>query len=169
MALKPLISHHHARIKRQCQMTRIPDPPFLPPISLSELLAQLDDWPSPDPWPFIALDTERVSMTTPITLLSFDRCQEFDDEEYEAFERWALSQGLCSFLNNDLLADVRDSLAHEIEQLEDEADIAIVERNYDAILIRAINHYNEMDAFVSLKDWVGSEDRVIKGILPDYL
>jgi hypothetical protein len=162
-----LIGPHTNSNERQT-MLPMPEHPFMPPIPFRELLAQLDAWPSPDPWPFVAAETTVLAMDTPVVLLTFDRCEAFDDDEYEAFERYAASQGLYSFLNDDQLVDVRDSLAGEIEQLEDEAEIAIVHRNYDDILIRAINHYSEMDAFVSLKDWVGSGGSVIKGILADY-
>jgi hypothetical protein len=145
-----------------------PDAPFMPPIALRELLATLDDWPSPDPWPLVPLNTQAVTMETPVALLSFDRDEAFDDEEYEAFERWALAQGWETFLNRDQLQDVRDSLGHEIEALNDQRDRDVVNRNYDAILIRAINHYNEVDAFVSLKDWIGAGGRPMKGILTEY-
>jgi hypothetical protein len=146
----------------------MPENPFMPPVSLRQLLANLEQWPSPDPWPFVPSGTQRVTMDTQFSLLTFDRCEEFDDEEYEAFERWAASQGFESFLNDDQLIDVRDSLGYEIEALEESKDLEIAQRHYDAILIRAINHYSEMDAFVSLKDWTGAGGRVMKGILADY-
>ncbi len=147
---------------------RVPENPFMAPVPLRQLLHDLDQWPSPDPWPLVPSGTEQVTMDTLFTLLTFDRCEEFNDEEYEAFERWAASQGFESFLNNDLLVDVRDSLGYEIESLKEEGDIEIIRRHYDAILIRAINHYSEMDAFVSLKDWIGAGGRTFKGILADY-
>jgi hypothetical protein len=158
----------HANSNERQAMLPMPEHPFMPPIPFRELLAQLDAWPSPDPWPFVGAETTVMTMETPVVLLIFDRCEAFDDDEHEAFERCAASQGLYSFLNVDQLVDVRESLASEIERLEDEADIAIVHRNYDDILIRAINHYNEMDAFISLKDWVGSDGLAIKGVLVDY-
>jgi hypothetical protein len=144
------------------------DAAFMPPVALRELLAKLDDWPSPDLWPFVPLDTVAVTMDTPVAVLSFDRDEAFDDEEYEVFERWTLTQGWETFLNRDQLQDVRDSLGYEIEALNDQRDLDVVNRNYEAILIRAINHYNEMDAFVSLKDWVGAGGMMMKGILAEY-
>jgi hypothetical protein len=138
------------------------------PIPLRQLLVDLEQWPSPDIWPFVPVGTESAAMDTPVTLLTFDRDEAFADDEYEAFERWAAREGLENFLSQQQLVDVRDSLGYEIEALHDEKDLAIVRSHYDAILIRAINHYSEMDAFVSLKDWVGAGGTAMKGILADY-
>ena len=63
---------------------------------------------------------------------------------------------------------MRDSLATEIADLKDPADTALVMEHYNAILLRAINHHDEKDAFVSLKDWAGQGGKVFRGILADY-
>lgn len=149
-------------------MLRIPNAPLMAPIPFRELLATLDAWPSPDPWPFVPEGTNGIAMETPMTLLTFDRCEEFDDAEFEAFESWLSAQGLESFLNSDQLADIRDSLAHEIESLRDAGDRERALRHYDTILLRAIDHYNRNDAFVSLLDWVGAGGATFKGLLVEY-
>ncbi len=147
---------------------RIPDNPFMSPIRLRQLLADMDQWPSPDIWPFVPVHTGKVALDTEVTLLTFDRDEEFTDDEFEEFERWAARQGLENFLSQQQLVDIRDSLGYEIESLKDAGDMEIVRRHYDAILIHAINHYSEMDAFVSLKDWVGTGGTRFKGILAEY-
>jgi hypothetical protein len=147
---------------------RIPENPFMSPVPLRQLLADLDLWPSPDLWPFVPAGIEKVAMYTPVTLLTFDRDEEFTDDEYEEFKKWTLRKDLVNFLSQQQLVDIRDSLGHEIEVLQDPDDLEIVSRHYDAILVCAINHYSEMDAFVSLKDWVNSNDQVMKGILADF-
>jgi len=116
------------------------------PIPFRDLLATLDAWPSPDPWPFVPEGTNGIAMETPMILLAT----------------------LESFLSSDQLADIRDSLAHEIESLRDPADRERALRHYDALLLRAIDHYNKNDAFVSLLDWVGAGGATFKGILSDY-
>jgi hypothetical protein len=147
---------------------RIPEKPFMSPVPLRQLLADLEQWPSPDIWPFVPAHTEQVAMDTLVTLLTFDSDKEFTIDEFKEFERWTARQGLENFLSQQQLVDIRDSLGYEIESLKEQSEIEIVRRHYDAILIRAINHYSEMDAFVSLKDWIGAGGRTFKGILADY-
>lgn len=102
--------------------------------ALSEWLGALGYFPG-DGWLYVRDDVASISGDTPCWPLVTEG-RDFSEEDQDAFERWASSNGYKCFLCEDQLVDIRENLRQQTGSFDMRQ------------LVNAVAHYWSHDSFI---------------------